>query len=47
MALSAVARELEYLARDGVLEGVAGLVARAGTEFAAAKAALETVRKER
>jgi signal transduction histidine kinase/DNA-binding response OmpR family regulator/HPt (histidine-containing phosphotransfer) domain-containing protein len=46
-ALSAVARELEYLARDGALEGVAGLIARAESEFVAAKAALETVRKER
>jgi CheY-like chemotaxis protein/HPt (histidine-containing phosphotransfer) domain-containing protein len=46
-ALSAVARELEYLARDGVLEGVGGLIARAESEFVTARAALETVRKER
>jgi two-component system sensor histidine kinase/response regulator len=45
MALSAVARELEYLARDGVLEGVAGLMAQAEAEFAKAKAALETMRR--
>jgi CheY-like chemotaxis protein len=46
VVLSAVARELEYLARDGVLEGAAGLIARAEAEFARAKAALETMREE-
>jgi signal transduction histidine kinase/DNA-binding response OmpR family regulator/HPt (histidine-containing phosphotransfer) domain-containing protein len=46
MMLSGVARELEYLARDGVLEGAAGLIARAEAEFAWAKAALETMREE-
>jgi HPt (histidine-containing phosphotransfer) domain-containing protein len=46
MVLSAVARELEYLARDGVLEGAAGLIARAEAESARTKAALETKRKE-
>jgi signal transduction histidine kinase/CheY-like chemotaxis protein/HPt (histidine-containing phosphotransfer) domain-containing protein len=46
VVLSAVARELEYRARDGVLEGAAGLIARAETEFARAEAALETMREE-
>ncbi len=46
VVLSAVARELEYLVRDGVLEGAAGLIVRAEAEFARAKAALEIVRKE-
>jgi CheY-like chemotaxis protein len=45
-ALSTVARELEYQARDGVLEGAAGLIARAETEFRKAKARLEVARKE-
>jgi CheY-like chemotaxis protein len=45
MALSGVARELEYRVRDGVLEGAAGLIARAEAELVEAKAALETVRK--
>jgi HPt (histidine-containing phosphotransfer) domain-containing protein len=45
VALSAVARELEYLARDGVLEGASDLIARAEAEFAQAKAALETMRE--
>jgi HPt (histidine-containing phosphotransfer) domain-containing protein len=44
--LSAVARELEYLARDGLLEGAAGLIVRAAAEFATAKAELEVARKE-
>jgi signal transduction histidine kinase/DNA-binding response OmpR family regulator/HPt (histidine-containing phosphotransfer) domain-containing protein len=44
LALSAVARELESLARDGVLEGAAGLIARAETEFVKAKGALESAR---
>jgi CheY-like chemotaxis protein/HPt (histidine-containing phosphotransfer) domain-containing protein len=43
--LSAVARELEYLARDGVLEGAAGLIARAEAELARAKVELEVARK--
>ncbi len=46
VALSEVARELEYLARDGVLEGAAGLIAQAEAEFVKAKAALETMREE-
>jgi signal transduction histidine kinase/DNA-binding response OmpR family regulator/HPt (histidine-containing phosphotransfer) domain-containing protein/HAMP domain-containing protein len=46
MALSAVARELEHLAREGVLEGAAGQIARAEDEFARAKTALETMRDE-
>jgi CheY-like chemotaxis protein len=45
VALSVVARELEYLARDGVLEGAAGLIAQAEAEFAKARAALETMRR--
>ena len=45
MALSEVARELEYMARDGVLEGAAGLIAQAEAECVKAKAALETMRK--
>jgi signal transduction histidine kinase/DNA-binding response OmpR family regulator/HAMP domain-containing protein len=46
MALSAVARELERLARDDVLEGAAMLIAQAEKEFARAKPALETMRDE-
>jgi PAS domain S-box-containing protein len=46
LALSAVARELEYLARDGVLEGASDLIARAKVEFARAKNALETRQEE-
>ena len=46
MALSAMARELESLARQGRLEGVTGLLARAEAEFASAKIALEAVRHE-
>jgi CheY-like chemotaxis protein len=45
LALAAVARELEYHARDGVLEGTARLIARAEAEFVEAKDALEAVRK--
>jgi HPt (histidine-containing phosphotransfer) domain-containing protein len=46
MALSAVARELESLAHQGRLEGVAGLLARAEAEFASAKTALEAMHHE-
>jgi signal transduction histidine kinase/DNA-binding response OmpR family regulator len=46
MALSAVARELERLARDDVLEGADRLIAQAEKEFARAKPALETMRDE-
>jgi hypothetical protein len=46
MALSAVARELEQLARDGVLEGTSGQIARAEAEFVRAKAALEATQHE-
>jgi CheY-like chemotaxis protein/HPt (histidine-containing phosphotransfer) domain-containing protein len=46
MALSAMARELEYLARDGMLEGAAGQIARAEAEFARVKTALEMMRNE-
>jgi HPt (histidine-containing phosphotransfer) domain-containing protein len=45
LALSATARELEYHARDGVLEGAYELIARAVTEFAQAQAALEVARR--
>jgi HPt (histidine-containing phosphotransfer) domain-containing protein len=44
--LSAVARELEVLARDGMLEGAPSVLRRAEVEFARAQAALEVVRKE-
>jgi CheY-like chemotaxis protein len=43
MALSASARELEHLARDGVLEGAAERIDRVEAEFARAKTALETI----
>jgi CheY-like chemotaxis protein/HPt (histidine-containing phosphotransfer) domain-containing protein len=46
MALSGLARELEYKARDGALEGADGLLSRIEAEYAQAKAALETLRKE-
>jgi signal transduction histidine kinase/DNA-binding response OmpR family regulator/HAMP domain-containing protein len=46
MALSAVARELESLARAGRLDGVAEQIARAEAEFARAKTALEAKRHE-
>jgi CheY-like chemotaxis protein/HPt (histidine-containing phosphotransfer) domain-containing protein len=46
MALSVLARELEYRARDGVLDGVAELLARIETQFEKAKAALQAYRKE-
>jgi CheY-like chemotaxis protein len=45
MALSAVAGELEYLARDGMLEGAAERLDRAEAEFARAKTALETMQR--
>jgi CheY-like chemotaxis protein len=45
MALSAVARELEFLGRDGMLEGAAELLDRAEAEFARAKTALETIQR--
>ena len=44
VTLSEVARKLEYLARDGVLEGATGLIAQAEAEFAKAKAALDNER---
>jgi two-component system sensor histidine kinase/response regulator len=44
MALAAAARELEYLARDGLLDEAAGCIARVETEFARARAALEAMR---
>ncbi len=46
VALSAVARQLECLARDGRLEGAAGQITRAEAEFARARTALETKRDE-
>jgi CheY-like chemotaxis protein/HPt (histidine-containing phosphotransfer) domain-containing protein len=45
MALSAVAKELENLARDGNLDGTAELIERAEQEYAKAKAALEQIDK--
>jgi HPt (histidine-containing phosphotransfer) domain-containing protein len=45
MALSAVARELEVLAQDGMLEGAAERIDRAEAESARAKTALETIRR--
>ena len=46
MALSAAARELEHLARDGVLDDAADRIARAETEFTRARAALEAMQDE-
>jgi CheY-like chemotaxis protein len=45
LALSAVARELETRARDGVLEGAAGRIVQAETELARAKTALEATQR--
>jgi HPt (histidine-containing phosphotransfer) domain-containing protein len=47
MALSRLARELEYKARDGALEGADELLARTQAAYAQAQAALEAWRKER
>ena len=44
--LSAVTRDLEYLARDGMLDAAPGLLRRAEAEFARAQAALEILREE-
>ena len=46
MALSALARELEYNARDGVLDQVGKLLTRIQTEYLQARAALEALQKE-
>ncbi len=46
MALSELARELEYLARQGRVEGAAELITRIEALFKEAKAALESARKE-
>jgi HPt (histidine-containing phosphotransfer) domain-containing protein len=46
MALSAVARELEGRARDGMLEGAGEQIDQAEAEFARAKTALEVMRDE-
>ena len=46
MALSAMARELENLARDGRLEGAGEQITQAEAEFARAKIALEAMRYE-
>jgi signal transduction histidine kinase/CheY-like chemotaxis protein/HPt (histidine-containing phosphotransfer) domain-containing protein/HAMP domain-containing protein len=46
MALSAVAREVESLAREGRLDGVAEQISRAEAELARAKPALEVMRHE-
>jgi HPt (histidine-containing phosphotransfer) domain-containing protein len=43
MALSAAARELEYLARAGTLDEAAGHIAHVESEYAKAKAALEVM----
>ena len=43
-ALSATARNLEQLARQGTLEGASELIARAEQEYAKAKAALEGIK---
>jgi CheY-like chemotaxis protein len=43
LALSAVARELEHLARDGTPAGAADLIARAEVEFGRARAGLEAM----
>ncbi len=47
MALSALARELEYQARDGTLEGAEALIGRIKKEYEKAKAALAAVKKEK
>jgi signal transduction histidine kinase/ligand-binding sensor domain-containing protein/DNA-binding response OmpR family regulator len=46
MTLSAAARELEHLAREGKLEGAEEQIAQAEAEFATARAALEARRDE-
>jgi CheY-like chemotaxis protein len=46
MALSAVARQLEYLAREGRLEEASEQIAQAEAEFARARIALEATRYE-
>jgi PAS domain S-box-containing protein len=46
IALSALARELEYKARDGALEGADELLTRIQAEYAHAKAALQALGKE-
>jgi CheY-like chemotaxis protein len=46
MVLSALARELEYKARDEALEGAEDLLRRIQSEYAQAQVALEKVRKE-
>jgi HPt (histidine-containing phosphotransfer) domain-containing protein len=46
MALSALARELEFKARDGNLQGVAELLARIEDAYVQARAALEALPKE-
>lgn len=45
-ALSAVARDMERLARDGSLEEAAALIGRAETEFARARTKLEDMHNE-
>ncbi|HSR35184.1 MAG TPA: Hpt domain-containing protein, partial [Anaerolineae bacterium] len=46
MELSAVAQELEHMAKDGRLEGAGELIIQAEYQFVRAKAALEAVREE-
>ena len=45
MALSALARELEFKARDEALEGAEELLRRIQSEYAQAQAALEEVQR--
>jgi hypothetical protein len=46
VTLSAMARELERLARDGMLEGAADQITRAEAESARVRTALEMVSDE-
>ena len=46
LALSALARELEHRARDGILEGAEELLIRIEAAFAEAQAALKDSRRE-
>jgi HPt (histidine-containing phosphotransfer) domain-containing protein len=47
MALSAVARELEFLTKDGTLAGAAELLAHAEAAYAQASAAMEALGERR
>jgi hypothetical protein len=46
MALSALARELEQRAKDGVLENIEEFLARIDSAYLQARAALEALPKE-